>query len=683
MAEFTSTPQAQAPGSYVGLSEGIRSSANTGLGNLFEGLANVLDAGVKEQDRNIKANIEKDIFDEVDSVQAEFGVPEATDLQNQPEDTSFSSTPAGVQRSVDQLQTLQTAFQQGKLKESHYWARLNSVVRQLRGKYPGYRGEIDQMVSGVTGAKPANALRSALMSEWAESQQKASEYDKLVERAAFAGHLPADFYQRAAGANPYTPAELTSYVAGRAREEQDTSAKRAALGLQADQDNLNQKDAERMWRTEANSFVTNLLGDASSAAGASYQDLAKKINEAQTAFATGKPLSDVEVNQLRTQMGQLKATVQLALNQKMISSWDGNPDHSYGTQLSKEQQQAVIDQAMQPITIIENALSSENPWGVLKSMASVLDATKNEVTKDFIQNVPVAKEMMAVESVLGSAGLGQYLTLSGKLQASLDQALIDYSSLNAARAMSNGTTVADAAQDGLAKERGKPYYDGLMDTWKNKVDAFAKGELSDDMMDNNVQYMFGPGAERAMSVFDDASKFEYFKKVASPAVSNQMIKYKQRGGEEAYDKYQRFVLTSFESLFRTKVQSVQDLVLDPNFYRVTYDQNSSRFKVDMRVTSDTFVGAPISQSSINQLNDAIQVIKPIIKEGGGDANMEVLSALARMGFDPDAQAQDTRFGPGLMKAVIDNIRANVSSEGESDLLTPVSEVMKRGQNANQ
>lgn len=263
MAEFNVKPQAQLPNSYVGLSEGIRADRPQGVGMLFEGLAHALDSGVKEADRNVKANIEKDIFDEVDAVQGEFGVPDATDMQADADEKSFRTGPIGVQRANEQLQRLQLAYEQGNLKESHYWARMNNMVRQLRGKYPGYRSEIDQMVASVTGARPANALRAALFDEWRAEASKESSLSKLEDWAIKNGRLPVDYYQRKQENNPYTQTELAAYVARKQRDEAERSDRRAALAENAERGTATTKDVEKAFRTEASQTVTTILQDLS------------------------------------------------------------------------------------------------------------------------------------------------------------------------------------------------------------------------------------------------------------------------------------------------------------------------------------------------------------------------------------------------------------------------------------
>src|SRR5678816_3678257 len=65
--------------------------------------------------------------------------------------------PAGLDGLSRTLGTLDSARANGKLSETAYYARLNSVARSVRSQFPGYRDYIDSQVEKVTGVAPANA----------------------------------------------------------------------------------------------------------------------------------------------------------------------------------------------------------------------------------------------------------------------------------------------------------------------------------------------------------------------------------------------------------------------------------------------------------------------------------------------------------------------------------------------
>src|SRR5690606_8612037 len=82
------------------------------------------------------------------------------------------------------------------------------------------------------------------------------------------------------------------------------------------------------------------------------------------------------------------------------------------------------------------------------------------------------------------------------------------------------------------------------------------------------------------SNFNEASQQEYFRRVASPEVTNQIIALRDEGNEEAWVKYQQWVSGAFIHLFRRNVDTLQSLVTDPNV-GVTWDPRITGFRFQM------------------------------------------------------------------------------------------------------
>lgn len=129
--------------------------------------------------------------------------------------------------------------------------------------------------------------------------------------------------------------------------------------------------------------------------------------------------------------------------------------------------------------------------------------------------------------------------------------------------------------------------------------------------------------------------------------------------------YQQFVASSFQNLFMQKVKSLQELHMNPNYFEVTWDEVNSRFKIRTKVTADYYTNYqnnPV-RGEFDSLNSAIQVIKPILEDEGGDVNMEILNLLYTMGYNPEEQGVMTRFGPGLATAVWNAIKGRLTQGG--------------------
>ena len=115
--------------SDVDFDQGQTAQKSAALGlSLFK----VVDEGIqRKQQTNLQAKI--DIIDN------EFGVSDRTDLDVE----AGTATPAQIGTAGKELERLAKAQASGQLRDSHYWARVNSVVRQMRAKFPAYRDQID------------------------------------------------------------------------------------------------------------------------------------------------------------------------------------------------------------------------------------------------------------------------------------------------------------------------------------------------------------------------------------------------------------------------------------------------------------------------------------------------------------------------------------------------------------
>lgn len=654
MAEFNQQQSSAAPVDYTNSSRGIQASRNDAVGRLFSGLADSFEMGVKEQNRNIVENIQKDVFDEYDEAQAEFGVPEATDMEADPEEDSFAATPEGVTRSARQLESLHTAYQRGALKESHYWARMNSAVRQLRGKYPGYRDEIDRMVSGVTGATPANALRSALMREWNEESGKAgSEVDafgKYVEWANKNGYLPSDYYDRLEAGNPYAENDLKRIVSSKTSRATELAAVKAEQAHLSEQGKLTTNTAYKNLMKEASNTVVGVLQDGVNAGGG-FVKLHEDIRKAQNAIAAGDPLPQREIEKLKGMLGQLRTDTMTALSQSIASPWDEKSGESYLSFLDKTQIESAIEIAMLPITILEKALDSDDSLSVVNAVSAHIDAGSLDTNRELLKDIPVLQTMAAIQASLGSPLAASVLKLTPNLQVSLEQDLMAF--YNAQAAIGGGKTLADefttAEQAGASPE----YFQGIMTRWNNIIDEVGKGGLTPEILANNVNYMFGPGSEAIMAQIEPSSQAVFYDKVASPVVTRQIMALRDQGDVEAWETYRSFVATTFQAMFLQDVQSLQGLVTN-DALQITWNDTAKQF--DAKVTADPLTGLSLDttgfageankrgldnqtkklQNSLTKLNSAIRNVTPIVEDAGSDTSREVMAMLLEMGYDPDA-----------------------------------------------
>lgn len=141
----------------------------------ISGAADVLDSSVKVADTLTKEAIKTDTDTGVDKLRdAQTQALQATrNIQiGQQTGTLLPKTdqpapPASLQNGLDRVQQIGTALAQngGKINDTLYTGALNSLAKQLRAQYPGYRDYVDEQIKSVSGVDPANAFMKNLMED--------------------------------------------------------------------------------------------------------------------------------------------------------------------------------------------------------------------------------------------------------------------------------------------------------------------------------------------------------------------------------------------------------------------------------------------------------------------------------------------------------------------------------------
>lgn len=203
-------------------------------GEAIEGTAKLADTTVKDvikQDVYNKVDTERDAF--TASLNAVKNAQQAN-LVPAPVQTSSGSTtpslldsnasattpvPAAIDAGLDKVDAVHSALINGKINDTYYTQRLNSVAVDLRTKYPGYREYIDQRISETTGVNPANAYIKNLMEDInRQGVKKDAEFDKTESqlRSMNADHVPNTpqmlQYFRANKGNPDAQAKVEEFI---------------------------------------------------------------------------------------------------------------------------------------------------------------------------------------------------------------------------------------------------------------------------------------------------------------------------------------------------------------------------------------------------------------------------------------------------------------------------------------
>lgn len=150
----------------------------------------VLNSVVKVTDQTFKDVIKDDVRTGVDRLRDGYTDSlkdlrnqqlAAADPSNQPQtgsstllhETNGVGAPMPLQAGLDRAKQLGTAIAQNsnKINDTLYTGSLNSLTKQLRNQYPGYRDYIDEQIQSVSGVNPANAFMKNLMEDINRNQE--------------------------------------------------------------------------------------------------------------------------------------------------------------------------------------------------------------------------------------------------------------------------------------------------------------------------------------------------------------------------------------------------------------------------------------------------------------------------------------------------------------------------------
>lgn len=652
MPQFNVAPNPNQPTNFGGMSEGIRTSSNTALGSLFENLSNTLDKGIKETDRNVQKNIQNDAYEAADQVYNEFGVGDKTLIDS--DANNKAATPQAIEMAGKSLDSLQTAFTNGNVAEGHYWARMNSVVRQLRAKYPGYREQIDSMVSGITGQTPANALRNSIFSEMNSNASSADKWNTFVN--SHLADLPPDYFDNP---NKYTPTEVRSYIATRLRDKANTESARADIALSMDQDKVVGDQAKKQFSVESNQFVNRVLQDTTSAAGKDWAQLNTTMTRMRTSMESNSPVAKEDIEQSRVLIGRLMQETQLALHQKFTEQWDDDPRHSYMANVDPKDRDAIIQEAMTPLNVAMQSLDAKNPAGLLGALAGWIQTTKDSNTADLLKDVPFAGVMQSMNDTLGPDVASAWMLTAGQgsTLAAATASLANYAKMK--MAMGQGTVTQDVQQM-LSKGQKGSDTQSLIQNWQDALSKLDQMPLS--VRKNAIKYMFDDSTHAQLaSTLDNDSQLEWLNKVASPAVTAQLVKMKKEDSD-SWNLYQTWVAKEFQRQFYNTMADVNVAFTNPDKFDIKWNNSTAQF--DFKVKD---VGAPGnifgdlkygSIKGIKDLNRELQIIKPILQANGeADMGREVMDLLQGMGFDPEATRPQ-----GVGTSLWDAIKKNLSKD---------------------
>ena len=291
---------------------------DTSLATGISGLGKVADGAIKATDDFFQGRVRQESDSAVHSLFDEFGVQDAvtaeTDISN-----PNQPTPIEVQRSGREIDKLSKAFKQGSLDQRHYYARLSSITRQLRARYPGYKQHVDQAVSRALGTPGHQALVTTMMKQ-AQAEAKSGDakqkaYWSFVQsKGKYLGSIP--------GWEQLGQEDLRTAVARVESREHNLNQAHEKIKRTATANKLTKEENDTNYANATNDIANNLLTETYDLLTGEATSIGQFETNFRRAQQSGGRLDEKERVELGNQMTELKAKLLTQFDQLTTGGGD-------------------------------------------------------------------------------------------------------------------------------------------------------------------------------------------------------------------------------------------------------------------------------------------------------------------------------------------------------------------------
>lgn len=655
MASFNPDVQVQQPEEFLGYSKGI--GTNRTAETLFEGAGAVLEGAVQGADAIVQQNIRKTASSEVDKIRTLFGV-DATEAVS-------SGTPPEIAAGRAEIEKLQLARQSGTVRDSYYYGKLQSVVKGLRSRYPGYEEQIDNIIQDITGVTPANAIISQLMQE-AESAKSSADQEAarwqsyLDQRQKYLPFVAADLYENPAKYDtPEGKAFIRSEISKLEADDYLIDQKRATIGLEMEQGNLDDRKIIQTARLEAATLGNKYANGTYNTVNGNYPELAKTIKTvAERGFPEGNEL--LEIRQGVAVMRQaLDQEIQGALSRPI----DPNKPDNYFSLLGSEDIAEFKKVAYAPLEALEDALVNEN-YGLLTLNAAVTKASGDAEQRRLMENLGVVQKAKAITDLFGTEVWNTQL-MAGDSLSDFQTAISTYMS---ADPIVGGVTLGQAISNARPHVTDPQAYTKAMDQMKEWIE---NPTTNPDLANQAAFAVFSPANMEMLNQFNKDQRIAVFNQFVNPKATAAIQALAATKGPMVWNNYRNWAYTNFSSLFQSAASDAQNAIQFRKYLDVRFNPEAGQFVVKqnksidlnadpnfLNVVTERFLSKNAIKG-VTDLNRALSSIKSVVEAEGTDLTPGLLRLLESMGVDPNAPKEDS-FLDGLYKAVSDWV------DGEED-----------------
>lgn len=655
---FNSTSTVKAPGALE-----VQGGAKAGVVGI---LGELLPQIVEGSDLVLKKDISQSLNDAVDQVNAEYGVDGRLFGQDVTDPNQLNNEE--IQRASETISDIHEGYKSGRVADSHYWARLDSIARQLRTRYPGHREFIDQKIASIVGSTPSNRLREELAAEAKAKANNGAERDPFVQgnnaiikeyvSNGLIDQVIPGWQDKVAGGQWDTWEVGRLLRAHKGRFSAIDNAKTELSFLEA-QGQFDQKKAYETLNLElANNYMTATTAAFKPALDAQIS-LAKQVDGYLT---LNRPINESEQLQLKQALAQYRIQTMKGFDALMVRD---NGGWSYSTKLTVEQKRAAREELDQRIQLFED-VAAKPTLGMLHQLKDYMDNFQTSDSLALLQNDPAVRELSAMK-MLPQSVQDTYLVTSGVYNEFTTNSLKGvYTDIlrnkydNFAASLAARTATVRNDPNTTDKEKNLQLKQVAEATSKSAMEIITSDQTPPDVLDKTIRGMFGADNNNYLRMFTDPDmKRGFYYQMVNPEVAKRMYELRTTN-PEYWDLYKNWTENSFISLFKQHANEIKSAYANRAYVDMSFD--GKHFDLTVRDTAKTTSSVPVdmwrkavglggleaaaeakftanASTAVRSMNTAIDGLSAVYSaEGSGDIRKKIVKVLTEdLGIDPNAK----------------------------------------------
>jgi hypothetical protein len=634
-----------------------------------ENFGNILKGVVDTADYMAQTYIGEELRSQKEAVDAEFGVREAAT-------TEASATqpvpPAELEMAFTQVEGVQAGYKAGRIKESHYWARLESVTRQMKARFPGYKDEIDTKIGQLSGRTPANALRDELRQEALAADKVKDRKQQIVERSMFDG----SYIQAFGDKDPATMSaeEILKGVGVVHAQRALVDAETAGIALDDKKKNVKKDEALDIGKRHSMLLWNRTFKPTTHAAGG-MDPFIKALDAAKADIDSGGVLDENEQQDLLVKLNTFERNAIASFENWANSDFsEDTPGQSWRSVINDEEKMKELRQPFMDTVAQYKQAIIDKDVGFIGLNAKYIEASETSIGARLVKQSDAARLYAGIKGIMGETGASLMLTKDNNLLDSLNTSINDQL---AKKSILGEVSSLKAEFDKWAAEgvTNPAAYNAAI---TNHVAMLVENKnLPKENVDHLVETMYGQENLNMLSKWSEGQKLSAYRTFTSPEVQAKMEEIKG-SNPQAWAKYRSWVSHNFAGLFRTDLQNASEALGVHNYATLTWDEKNMQFvpkelKMPQKSTALTSYYANQYQrldNTIKRINEELKGIAPILTSDQDDPGAYLGDLVSKMGLDPHL-IKTGSLTATLLDAVYKNVRTDAVGEKLRETTTPI------------